>query len=141
MMRAMPGALTITAWGQASYDLRGEDAVILIDPWLSTALEEEAGVTRHAGPALRAEEVAAADLVCITHEHGDHLDPRALAVIAERPKIMPHRDAMRRTLAEALSIAADDVSVKGKTNEGMGFVGRGEGLACVAVATLMRRHS
>ena len=79
----MPGAPIITAWGQASYELRGADAVVLIDPWLSTALEEEAGVTRHAGPALRAEDVAAADLVCITHEHADHLDPRTLAVIAK----------------------------------------------------------
>jgi 2-C-methyl-D-erythritol 2,4-cyclodiphosphate synthase len=57
-------------------------------------------------------------------------------VVAERPRIAPHRDAMRAALAGALGIAVDRVSVKGKTNEGMGWVGRGEGIACVAVATL-----
>jgi 2-C-methyl-D-erythritol 2,4-cyclodiphosphate synthase len=57
-------------------------------------------------------------------------------VVAERPRIAAHRDAMRSALAGALGIAVDRVSVKGKTNEGMGWVGRGEGIACVAVATL-----
>lgn len=61
-----------------------------------------------------------------------------VTVVAERPKIGPHREAMRARLAEALAIAPDDVGVKGKTNEGMGWVGRGEGLACIAVATLVR---
>jgi 2-C-methyl-D-erythritol 2,4-cyclodiphosphate synthase len=62
-----------------------------------------------------------------------------VAVIAEYPKIRSHREAMRRALSDALGVAPDDVSLKGKTNEGMGFVGRGEGLACVAVATIVRR--
>ena len=60
-----------------------------------------------------------------------------VTVIAERPKIGPYRDAMRTALAAALGIDADAVSVKGKTNEHMGFVGREEGLACIAVATLL----
>jgi L-ascorbate metabolism protein UlaG (beta-lactamase superfamily) len=77
--------LTITAWGQSSFELRADDGpVVLIDPWLSTALEEEEGITRHAGPALRPEDVAAADLVCVTHEHADHLDPITLGAIAAR---------------------------------------------------------
>ncbi|MGI8497631.1 MAG: 2-C-methyl-D-erythritol 2,4-cyclodiphosphate synthase [Gemmatimonadaceae bacterium] len=59
-----------------------------------------------------------------------------LTVIAERPAIAPHRAAMRAILATALGITSDDVSVKGKTNEGMGWIGRGEGLACIAIATL-----
>ena len=59
-----------------------------------------------------------------------------LTVIAERPAIAPHRAAMRAILATALGITPDDVSVKGKTNEGMGWIGRGEGLACIAIATL-----
>ena len=62
-----------------------------------------------------------------------HVD---VTVVAERPKVAPHREAMRARLAGALGIDAADVSVKGKTNEGMGWVGRGEGLACMAVATL-----
>src|SRR5688572_29309228 len=57
-------------------------------------------------------------------------------VIAERPRIAPHREAMRTALAGALGVAVARVSVKGKTIEGMGWVGRGEGIACVAVATL-----
>ena len=59
-------------------------------------------------------------------------------VVAERPKIAPHREAMRSALAAALGVASECVSVKGKTNEGMGWVGRGEGIACIAVATLVR---
>lgn len=60
-----------------------------------------------------------------------------VTVVAERPRIAPHREAMRSALAGALGVAPDRVSVKGKTNEGMGWVGRGEGIACVAVATLV----
>jgi 2-C-methyl-D-erythritol 2,4-cyclodiphosphate synthase len=59
-----------------------------------------------------------------------------IIVIAERPKILPFRDAMRDGLARALGIPSAAVSVKGKTNEGMGWIGRGEGMACIAVATL-----
>lgn len=60
-----------------------------------------------------------------------------VTVIAERPKIGPYRDAIRSALSAALGLTVDDVSVKGKTNEHMGFVGREEGLACIAVATLL----
>jgi 2-C-methyl-D-erythritol 2,4-cyclodiphosphate synthase len=59
-------------------------------------------------------------------------------VVAESPKIGPHREAMRAALARTIGVAVADVSVKGKTNELMGWVGRGEGLACMAVATLVR---
>ena len=59
-----------------------------------------------------------------------------VTVIAERPKLLPHRPAMAARLGEVLGIPAGHVSVKGKTNEGMGWVGRGERLACIAVATL-----
>jgi 2-C-methyl-D-erythritol 2,4-cyclodiphosphate synthase len=61
-----------------------------------------------------------------------------VVVIAETPKIAPHRDAMRARIATAVGIEAADVSIKGKTNERMGFVGRGEGIACLATATLVR---
>jgi 2-C-methyl-D-erythritol 2,4-cyclodiphosphate synthase len=44
---------------------------------------------------------------------------------------------MRARLAPALGVAVEEVSVKGKTNEGMGWIGRGEGIACIAVATLV----
>lgn len=61
-----------------------------------------------------------------------------ITVIAETPKIGPHRGAMREKLATALGVAPEDVMVKGKSNEGMGWIGRGEGIACIAVATLAR---
>jgi 2-C-methyl-D-erythritol 2,4-cyclodiphosphate synthase len=57
-------------------------------------------------------------------------------VICEAPKLGPHRDAMRAALAEALGVEASAVNVKFTTGEGMGFVGRGEGIAALAVATL-----
>jgi 2-C-methyl-D-erythritol 4-phosphate cytidylyltransferase/2-C-methyl-D-erythritol 2,4-cyclodiphosphate synthase len=59
-------------------------------------------------------------------------------VIAERPKLAPHVDAMRANLAEALGVSADRISVKGKTNEGVGELGRGEAIAVHAVALLNR---
>jgi 2-C-methyl-D-erythritol 2,4-cyclodiphosphate synthase len=59
-----------------------------------------------------------------------------VSVIAEAPKFAPHRDKIRSRLASALGIDSASVSVKGKTNEGMGWIGRKEGLACIAVATL-----
>jgi 2-C-methyl-D-erythritol 2,4-cyclodiphosphate synthase len=59
-------------------------------------------------------------------------------VVMERPKLGPHRDAIRAGLAEALGVAGEQVNVKASTGEGMGFVGRGEGVAALAVATLSR---
>ena len=61
-----------------------------------------------------------------------------VVVITETPRIARYRPAMRERIAGAVRCAAEDVSLKGKTNEGMGFVGRGEGLACLATATLYR---
>jgi len=58
------------------------------------------------------------------------------SVIAECPKLAPHLAAMAEALAARLGVAAGAVNVKAKTNEGMGFIGRGEGLAVIAVAVL-----
>jgi 2-C-methyl-D-erythritol 2,4-cyclodiphosphate synthase len=60
-------------------------------------------------------------------------------VVLERPKLAPHRDAIRASLAGALGLPLDAVSVKATTGERMGFVGRGEGAAALAVATITRR--
>jgi 2-C-methyl-D-erythritol 2,4-cyclodiphosphate synthase len=59
-----------------------------------------------------------------------------VTVIIEKPKLAPHLDAMKARLAEALLSGPAHVSVKAKTNEGMGWIGRGEGIAVMAVATL-----
>jgi 2-C-methyl-D-erythritol 2,4-cyclodiphosphate synthase len=60
-------------------------------------------------------------------------------VIAERPRLRPHVEAMRERLASALRVDPDSVSVKAKTGEGLGPVGRGEAIAAQAVALLVRR--
>ncbi len=57
-----------------------------------------------------------------------------VTVVCETPRIGPHSTAMRARLADALGIGPQHVSVKGKTNEGMGWIGRGEGIAAIAVA-------
>jgi len=59
-----------------------------------------------------------------------------VTIITERPKIAGYREGMAAALARALSVDASAVSVKGKTNEGMGWIGSGEGLAVIATATL-----
>jgi 2-C-methyl-D-erythritol 4-phosphate cytidylyltransferase/2-C-methyl-D-erythritol 2,4-cyclodiphosphate synthase len=59
-----------------------------------------------------------------------------VTVIAERPTLRPHVDTMRANLARALGIEVSCIAVKGKTNEGLGETGRGEAMACHAVALL-----
>ena len=59
-----------------------------------------------------------------------------VTIVAERPKIATHREMMKLRVAPVLAIETDAVSIKGKTNEGMGWIGRGEGIACIAVATI-----
>lgn len=59
-----------------------------------------------------------------------------VTVIAEEPKLSPYIDRMRANIAGLLNIPLSGVSVKGKTNEKMGWLGRGEGIACLAVVAL-----
>lgn len=60
-----------------------------------------------------------------------------IMVLAERPRLAPYKAAIARTLARALRVGDADVSVKATTMEGMGFVGRREGMAAQAVALLL----
>jgi len=62
-----------------------------------------------------------------------------VTVAAQVPKISPHRDAMRENLARALGVEVSSVGLKATTTEGLGFVGRREGIACWAVALLEGR--
>jgi 2-C-methyl-D-erythritol 2,4-cyclodiphosphate synthase len=57
-------------------------------------------------------------------------------IIAEAPKVMPYALAMRTRIAECLALDPSAVSVKATTNEGMGFIGREEGIAALAIATI-----
>jgi 2-C-methyl-D-erythritol 2,4-cyclodiphosphate synthase len=59
-----------------------------------------------------------------------------VTVMAEQPKLLPHIAAMRAATANVLGTAVEQVSIKAKTNEGMGWVGRGEGIGVIAVATV-----
>ena len=59
-------------------------------------------------------------------------------VLMERPKLAPHKEAIRDALAAAMGVPADRVNVKATTGEKLGFVGREEGVAALAVATLSR---
>ena len=63
-----------------------------------------------------------------------HIDA---TVIAEAPKVNPHADRMRAAIAEATGVPAGDISLKATTNERMGFVGREEGIAAMATATIV----
>ena len=60
-----------------------------------------------------------------------------VVVIAQRPKLVPYIDAMRANLARALNVGFDNVSIKGKTNEGVDSIGAGDSIAVHAVALLM----
>jgi 2-C-methyl-D-erythritol 4-phosphate cytidylyltransferase / 2-C-methyl-D-erythritol 2,4-cyclodiphosphate synthase len=71
----------------------------------------------------------------ITERSGiiDHVD---VTVIAEEPKVGPHRSAMRERVAEILQLRPEQVSIKATTTEGLGFTGRHEGMAAQAVASI-----
>ncbi len=75
----------------------------------------------------------AGDLVA---EAGGNIVNLDLTLICERPRIAPYRDDMRRTIARILGLEVSRVSVKGTTTEGLGFTGRGEGIAAQAVASI-----
>lgn len=78
--------------------------------------------------------------VDIIRARGFHVVNCDLTIIGERPRVAPHRELLRRTLADLLAVSTDAVSVKATTTEGLGFVGRGEGLAAIAVALVERRE-
>lgn len=75
----------------------------------------------------------ARDLVRVAGGRVEHVD---VTILCERPKIGPHRDAMRVRIAGILGIGSEGVSVKATTTERLGFTGRGEGIAAQAVATV-----
>jgi 2-C-methyl-D-erythritol 4-phosphate cytidylyltransferase/2-C-methyl-D-erythritol 2,4-cyclodiphosphate synthase len=76
--------------------------------------------------------------VASVHAMGYRVTNVDVTVIAERPKLLPHLDSMRANLAAALDVNVDAVSIKGKTNEGQDAAGRGEAMACHAVALLVK---
>ena len=75
----------------------------------------------------------AADLLRARGAIIDHVD---CTIIAEAPKVGPHRSAIRQRIAEIAGLSPDKVSIKATTTEGLGFAGRGEGMAAQAVASI-----
>ena len=65
---------------------------------------------------------------------GGYIENIDSSLVAEEPKVMPHAAAMKAAIGKALGLEAADIGIKATTNETMGFVGRKEGIAAVAVA-------
>jgi 2-C-methyl-D-erythritol 4-phosphate cytidylyltransferase / 2-C-methyl-D-erythritol 2,4-cyclodiphosphate synthase len=78
-----------------------------------------------------------AEAVRLVRERGGRITNVDVTLLCERPRIGPHREAMRARLAEILSIGIDRTSVKATTTERLGFTGRSEGLAAMATATVL----
>jgi 2-C-methyl-D-erythritol 2,4-cyclodiphosphate synthase len=74
----------------------------------------------------------------LVREAGWELANADVVLIGEEPRLAPHRDAMRAKLAAALGVDRERVAVRATTTDGLGFTGRGEGLAAQAVALLRR---
>lgn len=74
--------------------------------------------------------------VALLHEHGYRPANTDLTIVAESPKMAPHIEAMRSSLADCLQIDAARVSVKATTTEGLGFTGAREGISAYAVVTI-----
>lgn len=79
------------------------------------------------------------DAACRLRARGLAIGNIDATVLMERPKLAPHREEIRRRLAAALGVEVSQVSVKATRGEGMGFVGREEGVAALAVAAVEHR--
>lgn len=92
-----------------------------------------------ADPAFRDadSQVLLTEVARLVRQAGYRIGNVDATVIAEEPKLLPHAAEMRSRIARALAVESGDVSVKATTNEGMGFVGRHEGIAALAIATLI----
>lgn len=81
-----------------------------------------------------------ATVVEMADDAGYAVESVDLTVIAQSVRVAPHRDAMREKVAGLLGVALDRVAIKATTTDGMGFIGRDEGVAAVAVAVLLPPH-
>ena len=77
-------------------------------------------------------------VVTLVQQHGWQIVNVDSVVIAERPKLKPHIEVMRRAIAKSMGVGPDQVGVKATTNERLGPEGREEGISCQAVALLTR---
>ena len=78
----------------------------------------------------------ASEVAQLLREAGYAIGNIDITLLAQKPKIAPHTPAMRDRLSEALGIPRESISIKATTEEGLGFTGSGEGMACHAVALI-----
>ena len=76
----------------------------------------------------------------LMQQKGYRLSNIDITIIAEKPKLMPHKTSIAKSIAEIVKLAEDCVSVKAKTNEKMGFVGRAEGIATLANVLIIKQN-
>jgi 2-C-methyl-D-erythritol 2,4-cyclodiphosphate synthase len=81
------------------------------------------------------------EVATFLEDHGWNVAHVDATVVCESPRLDAHRDDMRACLARGMGLSARDVNVKFTTSEGLGFLGRGEGVAALAVATVERASS
>jgi len=79
-----------------------------------------------------------AEVTKMLHDRGWTVENVDCTVVLEAPKVNPHIDAMKKTLAPLMKISEEDVSIKATTSERLGFVGREEGVNAYAVALIRR---
>lgn len=79
--------------------------------------------------------------VALLAEHGCVIEHVDATVVLEQPQLLPHRPAMHARLVEALGVGGGQLNLKATRGEGMGFIGRLEGAAALAVATITRPES
>ena len=114
----------------------------LIDALLGAAGLEDIGALFPSGES-KWQGASSLDLLRIAYERvqdaGWELVNADCVLVGEEPRIAPHRDEMRARLAGAVGVEPDRVAVRATTTDGLGFTGRGEGLAAQAVALVRRR--
>lgn len=76
--------------------------------------------------------------MALVREHGYALGNADITVICEKPKLAPHTESMRERIASAMSCEVGAISIKATTTEQLGFAGRGEGIAAMAVVLLQK---
>ena len=113
----------------------------LIDALLGAAGLEDIGALFPSGES-KWQGASSLDLLRIAYERvqdaGWELVNADCVLVGEEPRIAPHRGEMRARLAEAVGVEPDRVAVRATTTDGLGFTGRGEGLAAQAVALVRR---
>ena len=121
VLAVVPQVAPRPAAAQVADHERVREALDVVEVWLE---------------AQRAYEQIPALSAAVVHDRGYRVVNVDVTVVCETPKIGPHAEGMAGRLGDALSIPPGRVSVKGKTNEGLGWIGKGEGLAVHAVALL-----